>query len=721
VPEGRSVRSKYFLLLLAGGLCAILLIFFSGDLRKQWGKFRRGLSDRSVEWETAPLASGGFDGPAIDALIDSLAAHDTWSLLIARHGRIVTEWYAEGAGPEETHYTASLAKSIAGGMALLVALDEDRISLDDPVSEYIPSWRDDPERAGITILQLATHSSGLEDAAEQGVARKDLTGWKREFWRRDPEPFSVVLEHSKPLFTPGTAYTYGNTGFAVLGYALTSSIADLPESSIGELLDRRIMTPIGIPPDTWEISYGKDYELNGLTLHAIWGGGKFTTRAVARIGQLLLDGGVWNGVEIVDPKLVDAMDVHAGTPLPDRSRDPFFPAPAPCWYTNFDGAWSSLPTDAFAGAGNGHQLLLIVPSLDLIVVRFGRTMNGGDFGAGYWRAANELLFEPLMRAIVDPPASPSSVITDVTFAPVDSIVLRARGSDNWPITWADDDHLYTAYGDGKGFEPGTDEKLSLGFAKISGTAESFTGENILSESGERLGDGPAGAKASGLLSLDGVLYMWVRNLGNSQLAWSTDHGATWEWGFKFETSFGSPTFLNAGRDHAGARDAYVYVFSQDGPSAYEPDDGVVLARVARDQIRDRSGYEFFAGTDDGGAPIWTSDIDERAHVLHFPGRCYRSDAVVHPTTRRTLLALAFGREGGWGIFDAPDPWGPWTTAFFTLDWGVGRTHGYRLPSKWISPEGDELHVVFSGKKHDDVNYDAFCVRRATLTLAEDAR
>jgi hypothetical protein len=321
-----------------------------------------------------------------------------------------------------------------------------------------------------------------------------------------------------------------------------------------------------------------------------------------------------------------------------------------------------------------------------------------------------------MAALIESPYPHSPVIKKVSFDPPDSIIRRAIGSDNWPITWADDDFQYTAYGDGWGFEPRTDRKLSLGYARIAGNAQDFRGENIRSPNGERTGNGPKGPKASGLLGIDGTLYMWVRNLRNSRLAWSTDHGRTWEWGFRFGTSFGSPTFLNFGRDYRGARDDYVYTYSQDGPSAYLSDDAVVLARVARGQIRDRKRYEFFAGLNDAGQPLWTPQIEKRAPVFHYPAHCARVDVVYDPGIRRYLMALAFNKQGGWGLFDAPEPWGPWTTAFFTAAWDLGDTHGYRLPSKWLGTGSNERYLVISGSNRPGMHYDAFSVRRMTLHL-----
>ena len=308
----------------------------------------------------------------------------------------------------------------------------------------------------------------------------------------------------------------------------------------------------------------------------------------------------------------------------------------------------------------------------------------------------------------------SKVIEEVRFAPISSVVRKAVGSDNWPITWADDDNLYTSYGDGWGFEPRPAKKLSQGFAKVVGPPTDFRGINIRSESGETTGDGPEGPKASGMLMLNGVLYMWVRNTANSTLAWSTDHGKTWKWGFRFTTSFGCPTFLNFGRDYEGARDEYVCIYSQDGPGAYESYDRVVMARVPETRIRDCSAYEFFTRLDDSGKPVWTREINERGAVFTHPGHCQRMDVIYNPGIKRYLMLQGFNHEGGWGIFDAPEPWGPWTTAFYTEGWDCGDTHGYRLPTKWISHDGKTAYLVFSGKDQ----WDAFCVRKMTLTLRE---
>ena len=318
------------------------------------------------------------------------------------------------------------------------------------------------------------------------------------------------------------------------------------------------------------------------------------------------------------------------------------------------------------------------------------------------------------------PYARSRAITHVQWSPPETIVRRAKGGDNWPITWAGDGYLYTAYGDGNGFEPRVPEKLSLGFAKVLGSPGKFMGANIRSPSGEDRGDGARGKKASGMLMVDGVLYMWVRNVGNSQLGWSTDRAKTWTWAnWKFTTSFGCPTFLNFGRDYAGARDDFVYIYSPDSDSAYEPADQMVLARVPKARIQDRGAYKFFDRLDRQGNPSWVEDLGQRGPVFSHAGNCYRTGISYNAGLKRylwcqTLPGSLDSRgprfQGGFGIYDAPEPWGPWTTVFFAETWDVGPGETSCFPTKWMSGDGAAVHLLFSGDDH-------FSVRQATLTTA----
>ena len=636
--------------------------------------------------------------PDYETWKDTLAAQRTTGLLVVAHGKTVYEWYAPGWNASKPHGAASMAKALVGGMSLLLAMNAGAIDADDLAAKYIPAWRADPQKSKITIRQLATHTSGIEDAEQDGLPHDKLPGWKGAFWKREPDPFTIAIHQAPVIFQPGTSMQYSNPGMAALAYAVTVSL----KTDIKTALAEKVMGPLGIPPKEWDVGYGRGYEVDGLKLYANWGGGSFTARATARVAELMLRRGKWEGRQLIDAKLVEKMTSYAGMPIRDRkTQGSFEPASGLAWWTNHDGVWPTVPRDAFAGAGAGHQVVLVVPSLELIVVRNGDQMKDETPNSGFFGPIYRYVFEPLMRSHASSP-----LIKKVNFAPESKIVRKAIDSDNWPITWGDDDHQYTAYGDGWGFEPRTEGKLSLGFARIEGAASNFRGINIRSETGERTGDGAKGLKTSGILMVDGVLYMWVRNAGNAQIAWSSDHGRTWQWGFKLELSFGSPSFLNFGRNYEGARDNYVYTYSQDGASAYESSGRMVLARVDKRSIRDRSAYEYFVR--DGE---WTGDINRRGAVFLFAGHCQRADVVFNAGLKRYLMALGYNHRGGWGLYDAPEPWGPWTTAFHTESWGLGGTHGYRLPAKWISADGLKMQLVFSGVKTND----AFCVRELDLS------
>jgi len=87
--------------------------------------------------------------------------------------------------------------------------------------------------------------------------------------------------------------------------------------------------------------------------------------------------------------------MRTGTPLPPRTDDLSNPASGLGFYTNYDGAWENVPRDAFAGAGAGNQVLVVVPSLQLIIVRNGELLDTGE-NPKFWGGVERWLLDPLM-------------------------------------------------------------------------------------------------------------------------------------------------------------------------------------------------------------------------------------------------------------------------------------------------------------------------------------
>jgi hypothetical protein len=335
----------------------------------------------------------------------------------------------------------------------------------------------------------------------------------------------------------------------------------------------------------------------------------------------------------------------------------------------------------------------------------------------------------LGAAPLKPPYPPSPVIARVEFD-FDTHQRHAPGSDNWPLTWADDGHLYTAWGDGGGFGgTNSQSRVTLGVARVEGDATNYKGINVW---GGAPPGRPAqfGGKSYGILSVGGVLYLWVApqpnpHLAYCQIAVSRDHGASWrliDWTFRFEDELTIPTFLNFGRDYAGARDGYVYSYyikpawgpakatkRSDSTFDVHRPGAVFLSRVPKDRILEREAYEFFAGRDGQNAARWSADLGEKRSVFADAGNGvgWNLSVSYNAGLRRYILCTQHTAiaEGNLGIFDAPEPWGPWTTVAFESGWGteeIGRTSWlWHFPTKWLSATGTEFTMVFTGKFAND--------------------
>ena len=247
-----------------------------------------------------------------------------------------------------------------------------------------------------------------------------------------------------------------------------------------------------------------------------------------------------------------------------------------------------------------------------------------------------------------PPYPPSPVIAGIDWAPADTIVRRAQDGDNWPVTWADDDALYTTFGDGTGFPPRTERKLSLRVRPGHRRRRPTSAGPTSGPPAEQLGDGRKGKKGWGILSVGGTLYLWLghadRNGAAAQLAWSKDHAKTWtfaDWRFD---EFGLVGFVNFGKDYAGARDEYVYAYSHDGPRADTPADRFVLMRAPKGKLTDRAAWEFLEKVD-GGKPVWTADVRRRGAAFAHPGGCLRS-AMTYNAGPAPVPVVAAGAAAG---------------------------------------------------------------------------
>ena len=327
----------------------------------------------------------------------------------------------------------------------------------------------------------------------------------------------------------------------------------------------------------------------------------------------------------------------------------------------------------------------------------------------------------------------------------------AQGSDNFQLTWADDNHLYGAWGDGGGFG-GTNSRgrVSLGIARIEGLSTCYKGFNVW---GGYNTENPATfeGKSWGMICIEKTLFMWIvpdkpegKDYRNHyeyiELARSTDHGATWtkaNWKFFSIENLTIPTFLNFGKANANTPTRfgdYVYSYfihpeshdiEQQGPKGralivHKP--GVIyLARASVGNIFvDKANHEFFRGLNNTGDPLWGT-LNEKVPVFEDSnGVGWCLSASYNPNFQQVLLSTQHGAngQGTIGIFAAPNPWGPWTTVEYynedspfgqiregsTLPWN-NNTFFVAFATKWF--DGDTFTLNFTGaglgKDNDSFN------------------
>ncbi|ADE16339.1 conserved hypothetical protein [Nitrosococcus halophilus Nc 4] len=330
------------------------------------------------------------------------------------------------------------------------------------------------------------------------------------------------------------------------------------------------------------------------------------------------------------------------------------------------------------------------------------------------------------------PYPPSAKILDMVFD-MSTVQTAAPGSDNWPITWADDNHQYTSWGDGGGFGGTNREgRVSMGFARIEGTKDHYQGFNVWGGKGSK-NSAKFGGKSYGLISIDGVMYMWRCGPGSNagvfksqQLFKSMNHAASWDglgWeltprDFPNTEGFFCPTFLQFGKDYQGARDNYIYMYATENKGGADWDvqipGEITLIRVPKSKIEDWMSYEFFAGFDNNGNPQWTSNVAKRKPVFEDVknGVLRPSVAYIQGIDRYILIAQQVSRHrknnGHIGIYDAPEPWGPWTTVLFGNPWDIGsngnlqsghKTVFWGFSTKWS--KGNRFVMVYTGPGSDN--------------------
>lgn len=307
--------------------------------------------DPTSEWPEGNHAGANFD-PALAGILadDTLRGPGMRAIVVVHHGKIVAETYGPGFDEKTPLVGWSMTKTVNAILAGRVA-QMGLLSFDD--TSLFPDWKDDARKQKISLKSLAAMESGLSFNEDYGDV-SDVT--RMLFLEPDMAKFTI----SQPIEAePDTLFNYSTgTSVAITRYWMSK----LPDADTALTFPRReLFNPLGMQSAVLEVDEAGTFA-GGSYLYA-------TARDWARIGQFLLQDGVWNGTRLVSEDFMKMMRAANDTSKGVYTQmQTWLAGPGEKPNTEF-GA----PADTFWLQGHDGQTVAVVPSRDLVVVRMGLT------------------------------------------------------------------------------------------------------------------------------------------------------------------------------------------------------------------------------------------------------------------------------------------------------------------------------------------------------------
>jgi CubicO group peptidase (beta-lactamase class C family) len=296
-----------------------------------------------------PRSTPEAQGISSQAVLDFVEAADTnvntlHSFMIVRHGHVISEGWWKPESAEKPHILNSLSKSF-NSTAVGLAIHEGKLSLDDPVLKFFPNDAPaDPSDnlKAMTVRDLLTMTCG-----------------------HDTEPKSVgggpsvkqFLAHPV-VYKPGTHFQYNTMG----AYTLSAIVTKVTGQTSLDYLKPRLFEPLGIENPRWDASP----EGNSLGGYGMY----IRTEDIAKFGQLYLQRGKWNGVQLVPEDWV-AQATAKQVPNDQEGHSKI----GIDWTQGYGFQFWRCTHNAFRGDGAGGQLCVMMPDQDMVVAITAQTGN----------------------------------------------------------------------------------------------------------------------------------------------------------------------------------------------------------------------------------------------------------------------------------------------------------------------------------------------------------
>lgn len=315
---------------------------FDGDLKRDTGVVPEDLNDG---WEIGTPEEVGLSGSALESIHHELLREDRYraslSLLVVKDGRLVFETYLRRRSDQHQYRHIQSATKSVTSLLFGIAMDQGYVSsLDLTTGEIFPDEVAglDARKAEITLRDLLTMTSGI---------RFENDVFSVEMWVDRPrDPVRYMLE--KPMFAdPGQRFLYRDMDPQLVGHA----IQRLSGKTERELAAETLFRTLGIRDYYWEAGPdGVNLAAHGLHL---------LPRDLAKLGQLMLDRGLWRGERVVSEKWIEE-STRGQIDSDVAYEDGVF---------SYGYYWWVVPGIGYSMWGHGGQFVLVVPSRNMVLVQ----------------------------------------------------------------------------------------------------------------------------------------------------------------------------------------------------------------------------------------------------------------------------------------------------------------------------------------------------------------
>lgn len=294
----------------------------------------------------------------------------TDGLIVIKDGMIQYEFYDSKNGPTTPHVLWSVSKTITGAL-LGIAERDGRISLERELNDFYPQRNNDPNYQKITLKNLLYMDAGfLWDEDNQEVDKNSVINMLYGRGHEDMASYAT----SKKIISEGPGFKWNySTGIPTITMGVLKKIY---EASDDKMPWRNLFNPLGMKNAVFERDQSKTF---------IGGSGVYLSpRDLAKLGYLYLNNGFWNGEVLLPPEWIQKMltpspgYVSPGTVINDVTKEGVYGGSI--WLNRevkkgLGIPFPNAPEDMYMAIGFMGQLIIVIPSLKMIIVRTGHDLE----------------------------------------------------------------------------------------------------------------------------------------------------------------------------------------------------------------------------------------------------------------------------------------------------------------------------------------------------------